>query len=33
MIHRHSPGSPRRRKLGADKGFDAAGLVAVLREA
>ena len=33
MIHRHSPGSTRRLTLGADKGFDAAGFVADLRQA
>jgi transposase len=33
MIHRHSPGSTRRLTLGADKGYDAAGFVADLREA
>ena len=33
MIHRHSPGSTRRLTLGADKGYDAAGFVAGLREA
>ncbi len=33
MIHRHSPGSTRRLTPGADKGFDAAGFVADLRQA
>ncbi|MDP7150604.1 MAG: IS5 family transposase [Paracoccaceae bacterium] len=33
MIHRHSPGSTRRLTLGADKGYDAAGFVAELRQA
>ena len=33
MIHRHSPGSTRRLTLGADKGYDAAGFVADLRQA
>ncbi|MFN3647673.1 MAG: transposase, partial [Gemmobacter sp.] len=33
MIHRHSPGSTRRLTLGTDKGFDAAGFVADLRQA
>ena len=33
MIHRHSPGSTRRLTLGADRGFDAVGFVANLREA
>lgn len=33
MIHRHSPGSTRQLTLGADKGFDAAGFVADLRQA
>ena len=33
MIHRHSPGSTRRLTPGADKGFDAAGFVAGLRQA
>lgn len=33
MIHSHSPGSPRRLTLGADKGFDAAEFVADLRQA
>jgi hypothetical protein len=33
MIHRHSPASTRRLTLGADKGFDAAAFVAVLRQA
>ena len=33
MIHRHSPGSSRQLTLGADKGFDAAGFVADLRQA
>jgi len=33
MIHRHSPGSTRKLTLGADKGFDAAGFVAGLRQA
>ena len=32
-IHRHSPGSTRQLTLGADKGFDAAGFVADLRQA
>ena len=33
MIHRHSPGSTRQITLGADKGYDAAGFVAELRQA
>ena len=33
MIHRHSPGSNRQLTLGADKGFDAAEVVADLRQA
>lgn len=33
MIHRHSPGSTRRLTLGADRGYDAAGFVADLRQA
>ena len=33
MLHRHSPGSTRRLTLGADKGYDAAGFVADLRQA
>ena len=33
MIHRHSPGSTRQLTLGADRGFDAAGFVAALRQA
>ena len=33
MIHRHSPGSTRRLTLGADKGYDAGGFVADLRQA
>lgn len=33
MVHRHSPGSTRRLTLGADKGYDAAGFVADLRQA
>jgi hypothetical protein len=33
MIHRHAPGSTRQLTLGADKGFDAAGFVADLRQA
>ena len=33
MIHRHSPGSTRQITLGADKGYDAAGFVADLRQA
>lgn len=33
MIHRHSPGSTRQLKLGADKGFDAAEFVADMRQA
>ncbi|WP_353351908.1 IS5 family transposase, partial [Aquicoccus sp. SU-CL01552] len=33
MVHRHSPGSTRRLTLGADKGYDAAGYVAGLRQA
>lgn len=33
MIHRHDPGSTRRLTLGADKGYDAAELVADLRQA
>jgi Transposase DDE domain len=33
MIHRHSPGSTQRLTLGADRGFDAAGFVADLRQA
>ena len=33
MIHRHSPGLTRQLTLGADKGFDAAGFVADLRQA
>ena len=33
MVHRHSPGSTRRLTLGADKGYDAAELVADLRQA
>ncbi len=33
MVHRHSPGSTRQLTLGADKGFDAAELVADLRQA
>ena len=32
MIHRHSPGSTRQLTLGADRGFDAAGFVADLRQ-
>lgn len=31
MIHRHSPGSARRLTLGADSGFDAAGLLSFVR--
>lgn len=33
MTHRHPPGSTRRLTLGADRGFDAVGFVANLREA
>jgi hypothetical protein len=33
MIRRHSPGSARRRTLGADKGYDSADFVADLRRA
>jgi len=33
MIHRHSPGSTRRLRLGADKGYDAGGFVSDLRQA
>lgn len=33
MIHRHSPGSTRRLTLGADRGYDAVGFVADLRQA
>ncbi|SMO98258.1 Transposase DDE domain-containing protein [Paracoccus laeviglucosivorans] len=33
MIHRHDPGSTRRLTLGADKGYDAAELIADLRQA
>lgn len=33
MVHRHAPGSTRQLTLGADKGFDAAGFVADLRQA
>ena len=33
MLHRHSPGAPRRRTLGADKGYDSADFVADLRRA
>jgi hypothetical protein len=33
MVHRHSPGSTRQLTLGADKGYDAVGLVADLRKA
>lgn len=33
MVHRHSPGSTRQLTLGADKGYDAAGFVADLRQA
>ena len=33
MIHRQSPGSTRRLTLGADKGYDAGGLVSDLRQA
>lgn len=33
MVHRHSPGSTRRLTLGADKGYDAGGFVADLRQA
>lgn len=33
MVHRHSPGSTRRLTLGADRGYDAAGFVADLRQA
>ena len=33
MVHRHSPGSTRRLTLGADKGYDASGFVADLRQA
>ena len=33
MIHHHSPGSSRRLTLGADKGYDAAGFIADLRQA
>ena len=33
MIQRHSPGSTRRRTLGADKGYDSADFVADLRRA
>lgn len=33
MVHRHSPGSTRRLTLGADKGYDAAGVVSDLRQA
>ncbi|OBY25253.1 IS5 family transposase [Leisingera sp. JC1] len=33
MLHRHSPGSTRQLTLGADKGYDAAGFVADLRQA
>jgi transposase len=33
MVHRHSPGSTRKLTLGADKGYDAAGFVADLRQA
>ena len=33
MVHRHSPGSPRKLTLGSDKGYDAAEFVADLRKA
>jgi len=33
MVQRHSPGTPRRRTLGADKGYDSADFVADLRRA
>ena len=33
MVHRHSSGSTRRLTLGADKGYDASGFVADLRQA
>jgi len=33
MVHRHSPGSTRRLTLGADKGYDAGGFIADLRQA
>ena len=33
MVQRHSPGPPRRRTLGADKGYDSADFVADLRRA
>lgn len=33
MVHRHSPGSTSQLTLGADKGYDAAGFVADLRQA
>ena len=33
MVHRHAPGSTRRRTLGADKGYDSADFVADLRRA
>ena len=33
MVHRHSPGSTRRRTLGADKAYDSADFVADLRKA
>jgi len=33
MVHRHSPGSPRRLTLGADKGYDSADFAADLRQA
>ncbi len=33
MIHHHSPGSTRRRTLGADKGYDAGRFVSDLRQA
>lgn len=32
MVHRHAPGSTRQLTLGADKGLDAAGFVADLRQ-
>jgi transposase len=33
MVRRHSPGTPRRRTLGADKGYDSADFIAGLRRA
>jgi transposase len=33
MVGRHSPGTPRRRTLGADKGYDSADFIADLRRA